>query len=177
MDISLMISLWADHYLCRRTPIFVAALKASVLEYRNRNPRLNKKHKTVTDRKSLGHFNEQRNRLQILKYRGWFCFTEHWLAETKRSNLELEELASQGLSASTRFVLSLRWLLRLDDVASEFICTYWRVSAGPRLKSSGNPREASETRLPGSRDQCLSLMKGALPIKCSARLLLMMTHP
>lgn len=61
--------------------------------------------------------------------------------------------------------------------ASEFICTSWRVSAGPHLKSCGNPREASEMRLPGSRDQCLRLMKAALPIKCSARFLLMMTHP
>lgn len=109
---------------------------------------------------------------------GFYQSNGNWNKEIKpRTRLATEEHASRGLSASTRFVLSLRWLLRLDDVVSEFICTYWRVSAGPRLKSSGNPPEASEMGLSGSRDQCLSLMKGALPIKCSARLLLMMTHP
>lgn len=67
-------------------------------------------------------------------------------------------------------ISSSEWHLSLH-----FIYTYWRVSAGSHLKSSGNSPEAWEMRMSRSRDQRLCLMKGALPIKHAVRLLLM-TH-
>lgn len=97
------------------------------------------------------------------------------------NNLARTELKSQytGFSDRNQF-LTLCWIspdgFHLSDIARRFICTYWRVSAGPHLKLLRNSPEASQMRLSGSRNQCLDLMKGALPIKCSVRLLLMMTH-
>lgn len=38
-------------------------------------------------------------------------------------------------------------------LTARFIHTYWRVSAGPHLKSSGNSPEACELRVSGRRDQ------------------------
>lgn len=52
-------------------------------------------------------------------------------------------------------------------LAVRFIYTYWRVSAGPHLKSSGNSSEAWGIRMSRNRNQCLCSMKGALPIKRS----------
>lgn len=88
------------------------------------------------------------------------------------NNLTQSELSDKS---GSYFMLNFSWWLSPVQWRP-LVHLRWRVSAGPRLKASGNSPQAARMRLSGSRNQCLALMEGALPIKCSTRLLLMMTR-